>query len=137
MKTKNKFISLVIWYLPVLIVQILSAWVTYTQMSPWYEAVKKAPWNPPSWVFAPVWSVLYIMMTVAVWLVYNTTAYNKLKRASYILFFIQLLLNGLWSFLFFGLHDPLLAFIDLSLLIVFEIATIVTFYQVNKAAGLL
>ena len=135
MKTKNKVLSLFLWYIPVLIVQLASSWVTYAKMSPWYGLIKKASWNPPSWLFAPVWTIIYLMMTVSVWLVYHTAAYERIKRRGYILFFVQLALNGLWSFLFFGLHEPLLALIDLSLLIIAEIATIVTFYKIHKGAA--
>ena len=78
---------------------------------PWYIALQKPSWTPPSWIFGPVWSVLYITIAVAGWLVWRSKAVSVTKPI--LLWLLQLILNGLWSWLFFGLHRPILALIDI------------------------
>ena len=131
------FVSLIIWYIPVVCVQFVSSVFTVGGMNPWYGELKKASWTPPGWVFAPVWSILYIMMAIAVWRIYRTEPKKKLHFIAYILFFIQLFFNGLWSFLFFKFHLIGWALIDLALLIVLIGATIRYFFDINKLAALL
>ncbi len=70
MKKKGIF-SLVLWYIPALVVQYFAAIVTMKNLDPWYTCLIKAPWNPPTWVFGPVWTLLYVLMAIAVWSVYD------------------------------------------------------------------
>jgi tryptophan-rich sensory protein len=77
----------------------------------WYEALQKPSWTPPNWLFAPVWSGLYIAIAVAGWSVWRSKAVSVTKPI--LLWLLQLILNGLWSWLFFGLHRPELALIDI------------------------
>lgn len=79
---------------------------------PWYESLDKAPWNPPSWVFAPVWSTLYVLMALAAWLVWRRGGW-RFQRAALVLFVAQLALNFAWSPLFFTARQPGLALLDL------------------------
>ncbi len=78
---------------------------------PWYLALHKPSWTPPSWIFGPVWSVLYVAIAVAGWLVWRSKAVSVTKPI--LLWLLQLILNGLWSWLFFGLHRPGLALVDI------------------------
>lgn len=133
----NKIGSLILWYLPVLLVQIVSGMVTANSINPWYQSLEKAFWNPPSWVFGPAWTILYLMMTVSVWMISCSEAPKKEKRTAYVLFFSQLFINGLWSFLFFGLHMPGLALIDLGLLIILVSTTILYFFYIRPSAAFL
>ena len=100
----------------------------------WYETLKRPTWNPPSWLFGPVWTALYIMMGIAVGLVWvqrmNPTAQLGVK-----LFAIQLILNIAWSWLFFGLRSPLLGLIDIALLWSAIVATMLIFFRVSSFAG--
>ena len=130
-------VSLILWYLLVLSVQIASALATTPSIYPWYASLEKASWNPPGWVFGPVWTLLYIMMAVSVWLISQTKT-TRIKHAfSYTLFVVQLFLNGLWSFLFFKFHQVGWALLDLGLLIFFIAVMGHVFFRMRKAAGLL
>lgn len=133
----KKAFSFILWYLLIAFIQSVSAWVTIRSINPWYQNLQKAPWTPPDWVFSPIWTLLYLMMALSVWLIYWTKSTKKLKSTSYALFFIQLFTNGLWSILFFGLHNPLWALIDLCLLIVLVTITTIYFYRIKPLAGLL
>lgn len=81
----------------------------------WFAALAKPSWNPPGWLFAPVWTALYTMMAVAAWLVWRRGGFAG-QRVALSLFLLQLFFNALWSPLFFGLHRPPLAFVDIVLL---------------------
>lgn len=103
----------------------------------WYAALAKPSFNPPGWVFGPVWSLLYVLMAVAAWRVWCEGSWHK-HRIALSLFVLQLGLNGLWSPLFFGLKRMDLALINLLLLWVVLLATIVRFRRTSRlAAGLL
>ena len=102
----------------------------------WYPTLAKPSWNPPAWVFGPVWTVLYGMMAVSVWLIW--TARPRLSRAVPIaLFAVQLGFNAAWSPLFFGLRRPGFAFADIVLLWLALAATVYVFLRRRLAAGLL
>lgn len=100
----------------------------------WYGALKKPAWNPPGWVFGPVWSALYAMMGVAAWLVWRQGGWGGQRRP--LLFFLaQLGLNALWTPLFFGLHRPGVAFVEIVLLWLAIAATLVAFLPVSRVAA--
>ncbi|QBB71007.1 tryptophan-rich sensory protein [Pseudolysobacter antarcticus] len=98
----------------------------------WYAALQKPEFNPPNWVFAPVWTLLYILMAIAVWRVQRKQQHLSFEIA---LWLLQLLLNGLWSWLFFGLHRPDLALIDIALLIIVLLTTVLAFARVDRIAA--
>lgn len=102
----------------------------------WYAALQKPLWNPPGWVFGPVWTALYTMMAIAAWLVWKRGGF-RIQRVAMSLFLLQLLFNALWSPLFFGLHNPGLAFADILLLWGALLATLVAFWKVSTTAGAL
>ena len=100
----------------------------------WYRGINKPSWNPPDWVFAPVWSLLYTLMGVAAWLVWQQRAETAVQLALG-LFVVQLLCNALWSWLFFGWHRMGVAMLELMVLWCLILATIVAFWQVRPLAG--
>jgi translocator protein len=100
----------------------------------WYAALAKPSWNPPAWLFGPVWSALYTMMAVAAWLVWKRGGFAG-QRRPLALFLTQLTLNAAWSPLFFGLQWPGVAFAEILLLWLAILATLVSFLSVNKVAG--
>ena len=102
----------------------------------WYLNLNKPPFNPPNWVFGPVWVTLYLLMGFALFLVWISPPGNT-KQAAMILFFIQLVFNTAWTFFFFFLENPYLAFIDIILLLIFILLTFLIFYSVNRTAGYL
>lgn len=97
----------------------------------WYAALAKPAWTPPSWLFGPVWSVLYLMIAVSGWLIWRAAAGFSLPIT---LWASQLLLNALWSPLFFGLHRPALALVDIVLLWALIVGTIVAAWPVQRLA---
>lgn len=102
----------------------------------WYATLKKPAWNPPGWIFGPVWSALYTMMAVAAWLVWKRGGFVA-QRRPLLVFLAQLTLNALWTPLFFGLHWPGVAFAEIVLLWLAIVATIAAFRPVSRAALLL
>lgn len=105
-----------------------------SQPGPWYEALDKPPLNPPNWVFGPVWTVLYVFIAVAGWLVWRAGPESKTPLT---LWGVQLVLNGLWSVLFFGWERPGLALIDICVLLAVLILTTAAFWRVRRLAGAL
>jgi tryptophan-rich sensory protein len=99
----------------------------------WYRQLVKPAWTPPDRIFAPVWIVLYMMMAVAGWMVWRTEG----SSIALAVFAAQLLLNGIWSWLFFGLHRPDLALVDIVALWIAIAATVATFSSVSTAAAAL
>lgn len=114
----------------------LGAASTSLSVGDWYAAIKKPSWNPPNWVFGPVWTALYIGMAVAAWLVWRKNgladAWLPLR-----LFGVQLFLNAAWSALFFGMRNPGIALADIVLLWIAILATIVAFGRVSSLAATL
>lgn len=99
----------------------------------WYRELQKPSWTPPGWVFGPVWSILYLMMAAAAWLVWRKAGLSTALA----LFLVQLALNALWSYLFFGVQRPDLAFIDILALWAMILATIISFWKITPLAGAL
>lgn len=109
---------------------------TASSVTTWYAGLTKPVFNPPSWIFGPVWTTLYLMMGVALFLVWRTGATAQRNRALG-LFFVQLALNGAWSFLFFGMERPDLALVNIVLLDVAIFATIHVFRPLSRPAAAL
>lgn len=102
----------------------------------WYASLAKPEWNPPDWVFAPVWTVLYLLIGISGWLVWRAAGFTAAKAAM-ALYFAQLALNGLWSWLFFGLQLPSVAFAEILLLWFTILATVLLFRPISRTAALL
>lgn len=116
----------------------LSGIVTRESITTWYPTLIKPVFNPPNWIFAPVWTMLYVMMGVAGGMIWNRidTEEAPVKKA-FKFFIYQLALNALWSYLFFGLQNPLLALIEIILLWLMILETYSQFKKIDKVAGLL
>ncbi len=106
------------------------------QAGPFYAQLVRPEWAPPSCVFGPVWTVLYALMGIAAWLVWRVAGFRAAKTAL-TLFLVQLALNALWSWLFFGWHRGALAFADIVLLWALIVATLVAFWRIKPLAGAL
>lgn len=102
----------------------------------WYASLAKPSWNPPSSVFAPVWTTLYVLMGIAAWLVWREDGFSG-ARFALSLFIVQLVLNSLWSYLFFGLQRPAFAFVEIIVLWCAILATLVSFWRIRPGAGAL
>ena len=103
----------------------------------WYAALQKPGFTPPNWIFGPVWTTLFVLMGIAAFIVWNKGLDKEGVKAALVLFIIQLLLNMLWSFLFFTLHSPLYAFVEIIILWLAILLTMVKFFPISRAAGYL
>ena len=120
-----------------LLVGVSGSLVTATSVRDWYPNIQKPWWTPPSAVFGPVWTVLYLLMGVSAWLIWRSGT-GSARRTALLIFVTQLVLNGIWSFLFFGLRSPGWAALEIVLLWCSIVATMLAFARINRpAAGLL
>lgn len=110
--------------------------VTNPAIPTWYQQIEKPSWTPPGWLFGPVWTALYLAMGVAAWLVWRRGGWAANGRAL-TLFGVQLVLNALWSFLFFGLRSPGLAMVEIVVLWLAILLTLLAFWRVSRPAGAL
>jgi tryptophan-rich sensory protein len=106
------------------------------QAGPFYTQLVRPEWSPPSYIFGPVWTVLYALMGIAAWLVWRVAGFRAAKVAL-TLFLMQLALNALWSWLFFAWHRGALAFADIVVLWVLIVATLIAFWRIRPLAGAL
>jgi len=114
----------------------LGASVTAPNIETWYASLAKPTWNPPNWIFGPVWTVLYTCMAVAAWMVWRRAGLAGAKLAMG-LFAVQLVFNAAWSWLFFGLHWPGVALVELLFLLLAIAMTTVAFWRRSPTAGVL
>lgn len=134
----NKVIKILVVAAICLAVGYFSGTVTRSAILDWYPTLEKPSFNPPNWIFAPVWTALYVMMGVAAGLVWSRIDIEKeLVKKALVFFIIQLVLNALWSYLFFGLKNPMLAGLEIILLWLMIYETYVQFAKINKIAGYL
>ncbi len=134
----NKYFKILIMVATCLAVGYLSSYATRSGNEEWFPTLVKPSFNPPAWVFSPVWSTLYIMMGIAAGLVWDQIdAKRELVRKALLFFAVQLALNGLWSILFFGLRNPLLALIEIIILWLMIYETYVQFGKINRVSGYL
>ena len=125
---KNKFLSFILFGLITYSASVIGGLVTVGFKGPWYSLINKPTFNPPSWVFAPVWTTLYLMMTIAIWIFWHSR--NRDMNTIYI-YFIHIVFNTTWSIVFFGLHQIFLALVALIVLIFLIIILIQRFKRVN------
>ncbi len=109
---------------------------SYFQPGEWYAALAKPAWTPPNWLFPVAWTLLYLTIAISGWLVWRMVGVRS-TAVAFSLYGLQLLLNAAWSWLFFGLHRMDLAFINIITLWMVILATIIAFYKIRPAAGLL
>lgn len=134
----NKISRILTVVVTCLVVGYFSGIVTKSSIEIWYPTLVKPSFNPPNWIFAPVWSMLYVMMGVAAGLVWNRIDFEKeIVKKALVFFAIQLALNALWSYLFFGLKNPMLAGVEIILLWLMIYETYAKFGKINTIASYL
>ncbi len=125
---KNKFLSFILFFVITFSASFIGGLVSINLKEPWYSELIKSNYNPPDWIFAPVWTTLYLMMTLAMWFFWHTK--NRDINTVYI-YFIHIIFNTTWSIVFFGLHQIFLALVVLMILILLIIVLIIRFKRVN------
>ncbi|MBU1111881.1 MAG: TspO/MBR family protein [archaeon] len=116
---------------------VIGSFFTVSSVSTWYLTLTKPSFNPPSWVFGPVWITLFFLMGISLYLVWNSYDKKKDTKIALSFFSAQLVLNSLWSIFFFGLRNPLLAFIEIIILWISILLTTIYFYKKSKTAAYL
>jgi len=119
----------------VILVSVLGQIATFPNLAPWYASLTKPSFNPPNWVFGPVWTTLYLLVAFALWRVLRLPPKTAGRSTALVFFFGQLALNAVWSWMFFWAHSPLLGLIDIVPQLVMIVATIVTFARVDRIAA--
>ena len=120
---RNKYLSLFIILIITFVASAIGGFTTSQFKEPWYSSLTLSPYNPPSWVFGPVWTTLYVFMSVAIWKVWTKFYETKIL----IIYFIHILFNASWSVVFFGFHEILLSLINLIIILAMVIYLTIIF----------
>ena len=131
---RNKYLTFILFFIITFSSSLIGGLATFTFKEPWYSTLIKPSFNPPDWIFGPVWSTLYLMMTISIWLYWHSK--NKDMNTVYI-YFIHLVFNSSWSIVFFVYHNIVLALIVLVILISLIIVLIIRFRRVKKMSSYL
>lgn len=115
----------------------IGAIFTTPSIPTWYATINKPSFNPPNWVFAPAWTLLFTLIGISLFLVWEKGFKTRESRIAISIFGVQLFFNVLWSVLFFGLKSPGYAFAEILVLWIFILLNIILFYRISKKAGLL
>lgn len=131
-----KWLSLIVSIGVSLLAGIIGSFFTFDAIPTWYASLNKPFFSPPNWIFGPVWTTLYILMGISLYITWQSKKSTK-RTQSLILFGVQIVLNAVWSILFFGLQSPLLAFIEIIMLLFAILLTAKYMYSISKVAGYL
>ncbi|TWT60507.1 TspO/MBR family protein [Rubinisphaera italica] len=134
MTSRTRWIGLLVFIVICVGAGGLGAIATTPEIEGWYKTIIKPSWNPPGWIFGPVWTTLYIMMAIAAWLVWKQAGF-KAAKLPLTTFAIQLLLNVGWSWIFFGMHQPGWAFVEIIFLWLAILTTTILFFEKSVTAG--
>ena len=126
---KNKFLSFLIFIIITFSASFIGGIVTYTFKEPWYSNLIKPSFNPPDWVFGPVWTILYLFMSIAIWIVWQK---NQKNLNLVLIYIIHLFFNTTWSIVFFAFQSILLALINLVVLIILIIFLMIKYKSISK-----
>jgi|TARA_B110000902_G_scaffold252833_1_gene314730 benzodiazapine receptor len=126
--TKNKYFSLFFILIITFTASGIGGFVTASFKEPWYSEIILPGFNPPSWVFAPVWTTLYVLMSVAIWRMWVNFFDHKILK----IYFIHLFFNATWSIFFFGFHQIELALLNLIIILIFIVVLMRIYFKKNK-----
>lgn len=132
---KSLLVKILISTITTLTLGIASGFSTIQSIKDWYQFLIKPSFNPPNWIFGPVWTILYVMMGISLAMIWHASHIQK--NRAILLFTIQFIFNLAWSFLFFNCHLLGIAFIEILLMGYFIVSTIISFYKINKVAAYL
>ena len=134
---KFQFLPFIICLLIPLTIGAIGGWLTFESVKTWYITLNKPSFNPPNGIFGPVWTTLYILMGISSYLVWKQRKYVTGYNWAVIIYILQLILNLMWSYLFFYQHQIGFALIEIGVLLLAIIINSFIFYRINKTAGLL
>ena len=126
--TKNKYLSLAIITLITFVAPAIGSYATSAFKEPWYSEIILPSFNPPSWVFAPVWLTLYFLMSLAIWKIWTNTFNSKLLK----IYFVHIFFNSTWTVVFFGFHQIGLALLNLIIILIFIIILMREYFTKDK-----
>jgi tryptophan-rich sensory protein len=122
--------------LPVIVAFLLGQLATYPNIAGWYAGLAKPDFNPPNWIFAPVWTTLYILMACAAWRITSLPFGADGRKTALAIFYAQLAMNAVWSWLFFGLHSPIGGLLNIVPQLVLILLTIERFWRLDRVAAI-
>ena len=126
--TKNKYFSFIIILLITFAAPAIGSYATSTFKEPWYSEIILPSFNPPSWIFAPVWSSLYLMMSLAIWKIWINNLDIKLLK----IYFVHIFFNSTWTIIFFGFHKIGLALLNLIIILIFILILMKEYFKKDK-----
>lgn len=130
--TKNKYLSLVLILLITFVASAIGGFTTASFKEPWYSEIILPSFNPPSWVFGPVWTMLYILMSIAIWRIWIKFFDRRILN----IYFYHLFFNAMWSIIFFGFHQIELALLNLVIILIFIIILMRIYFYKDKLSFL-
>ncbi|MBU2539558.1 tryptophan-rich sensory protein [Patescibacteria group bacterium] len=130
----NNFVKLIIAVGVCELAGIVGSLFTTSAIPTWYATLQRPSFSPPNWLFGPVWIMLYILMGISIYLIWQKVEKNKTARGAMWLFWIHLFFNAIWSIIFFGLQNPGLAFINIIIIWLLIIALMIKFWKINRWA---
>jgi tryptophan-rich sensory protein len=133
----NKVIILIVSIVACFIAGGIGSLFTFKAIPTWYPGLRKPPYTPPNWAFGPVWTTLYLLMGISVFIVWQQGLETSSTILGFVLFWIQLLINALWSLIFFGLKSKGGGVVTIVILWFLILATIITFFRVSSWSGAL
>lgn len=134
-KPRRPWAEILIPAAAVVAASVLGQIATFPNLVPWYEGLAKPPFNPPNWVFGPVWTTLYVLMAFAAFRIHRLASSPGRSR-TLALFYVQFALNAAWSWMFFAAHSPLLGLVNIVPQLALVIATVIAFYRADRLAGI-
>lgn len=137
MRNLSSSLKLVIAILTCEVIGFTSGLIGSAGMNVWFDNLQKPSWNPPNYLFAPVWTFLYALMGIAFWLIWKNESPESNKRSAYTVFALQLFLNFCWSIIFFRFQAPFFALIEILLLLAMILLTAYHFAKFSKTAAFL
>jgi tryptophan-rich sensory protein len=133
----RKIVKIIIAILVCQLAGVIGSIFTMSSIPTWYATLQKPSFSPPNWLFGPVWTTLFTLMGISLYLVWDRTSRSKETKKPLVIFGVQLVLNIFWSVLFFGLKSPFYSFIEIIILWLAIAFNIFKFYKISKNAGLL
>jgi len=120
-----------------LLAGFIGSFFTFGSIDSWYSGLNKPVFSPPNWLFGPVWTILYVLMGISVYLIWRKLEKNEKVRSAFIFFWVHLFFNAIWSIIFFGLQSPVLALVDIVIIWLMILMMIIWYWKIEKWSSIL